>query len=82
MIDTFSERGQVDLKAAFADRLALWTLMTMLGLPIHDFPTIRGWFTALAHVASQFRPRSRVSASAGVLQPLLSERMPRLICNG
>src|SRR5579883_1427942 len=37
LIDRFSEEGYVDLKAAFADRLALWTVMTMLGLPIHDF---------------------------------------------
>jgi hypothetical protein len=38
LVGTFSARGQADLKTAFADRLALWTVMTVLGLPIHDFP--------------------------------------------
>lgn len=58
LVDTFSARGQADLKTAFADRLALWTVMTVLGLPIDDFPTMRGWFTEIAHAASQLRPRS------------------------
>src|SRR5712692_8943877 len=34
LIDAFVARGQADLKTEFADRLALWTAMTMLGLPI------------------------------------------------
>ena len=42
LIDGFVASGQTDLKSAFADRLALWTVMTILGLPIHDFPTVRG----------------------------------------
>jgi cytochrome P450 len=58
LIDGFGARGQADLKTAFADRLALWTVMTVLGLPIDDFPTMRGWFTEIAHAASQLRPRS------------------------
>ncbi len=57
LVDTFSARGQADLKTAFADRLALWTVMTALGLPIGDFPTVRGWFTDIAHAASQLHPR-------------------------
>src|SRR5690348_187472 len=40
LIDALSQRGEADLKSAFADPLALWTVMTMLGLPIHDFPTV------------------------------------------
>ena len=58
LIDAFSARGRADLKTAFADRLALWTVMKVLGLPIHDFPTVRGWFTDIAHAASQLYPRS------------------------
>jgi cytochrome P450 len=54
VIDQFAEQGQVDLKAAFADRLALWTVMTLLGLPIHDFAIIRGWFTDIAHALGNF----------------------------
>jgi cytochrome P450 len=70
LIDEFSERGEVDLKAAFADRLALWTVMTTLGLPIHDFPTVRGWFTGIAHSLGNFthdpqiRERGHTAANA------------------
>jgi cytochrome P450 len=54
LIDQFSGVGHVDLKTAFADRLALWTVMTMLGLPLYDFTTIRGWFTDMAHALGNF----------------------------
>jgi cytochrome P450 len=70
LIDGFAAQGQVDLKSAFADRLALWTVMTVLGLPIHDFPTVRGWFTDIAHALGNFardpevRERGRAAAAA------------------
>ncbi len=70
LVDGFSAMGQADLKTAFADRLALWTVMTVLGLPIHDFPTVRGWFTDIAHALGNFardpqvRERGRVAAAA------------------
>src|SRR5260370_38199309 len=44
--------------------------MTMLGLPLHDFSTIRGWFTDIAHALGNFghdpqvRRRGRAAASA------------------
>jgi cytochrome P450 len=70
LVDGFYVRGQVDLKKAFADRLALWTVMTMLGLPIHDFSTVRDWFTDIAHALGNFardpqvRECGRASAAA------------------
>ncbi len=70
LIDGFAARGQIDLKSTFADPLALWTVMTVLGLPIHDFPTVRGWFTDIAHALGNFtrdpnvRERGRAAASA------------------
>ena len=70
LIDGFEAQGQADLKTAFADSLALWTVMTILGLPIHDFPTVRGWFTDIAHALGNFtrdpavRERGRAAASA------------------
>ena len=70
LIDGFAARGQADLKTAFADPLALWTVMTVLGLPIHDFPTVRGWFTDIAHALGNFvrdpqvRERGRAAAAA------------------
>jgi cytochrome P450 len=70
LIDTFYEKGQADLKMAFADRLALWTVMTVLGLPIHGFSTVRGWFMDIAHSLGNFardpevRERGRAAAEA------------------
>ena len=69
LIKGFARRGQADLKSAFADRLALWTVLTVLGLPIHDFPTVRGWFTDIAHALGNFardpevRERGRAAAA-------------------
>lgn len=54
LIDQFSAAGHIDLKTAFADRLALWTVTTMLGIPIHDFATFRGWFTDIAAALGNF----------------------------
>jgi cytochrome P450 len=70
LIDAFEESGQADLKATFADPLALWTVMTVLGLPIDDFATVRGWFTDIAHALGNFardlevRERGRAAAAA------------------
>jgi cytochrome P450 len=47
LIDTFVESGEVDLAAAWADRLALETVMLILGLPIHDHALVRGWFSEI-----------------------------------
>lgn len=54
LIDDFSAAGYADLKTNFADRLALWTVTAMLGIPIHDFATFRGWFTAIADALGNF----------------------------
>jgi cytochrome P450 len=84
LIDAFSVKGEADLKTAFADPLALWTVMTVLGLPIHDFPTVRGWFTAIAHALGNFtrdpvvREWGRAAASAfGEYAALHLERLRR-----
>ena len=69
LIDAFATRGEADLKTAFADPLALWTVLRVLGLPIGDFPTVRGWFTDIAHALGNFahdpevRERGRTAAA-------------------
>jgi cytochrome P450 len=84
LIDAFAARGQADLKSAFADRLALWTVMTVLGLPIQDFPTVRGWFTDIAHALGNFarhpevRERGRAAAASfGAYAAVHLERLRR-----
>jgi cytochrome P450 len=70
IIDQFSAQGHGDLKTAFADRLALWTVMEMLGLPIEDFTQVRHWFTAISEALGNFahdlqvHERGRVAAAA------------------
>jgi cytochrome P450 len=70
IIDQFSAQGQADLKTAFADHLALWTVMEMLGLPIEDFTQVRQWFTAISEALGNFahdlqvRERGRAAAAA------------------
>lgn len=75
IIDQFSARGQGDLKTAFADRLSLWTVMEMLGLPIHDFTQVRHWFTAISEALGNFSHDSQVRES-GARLPQPSEPMP------
>src|SRR5258708_10240378 len=84
LIDGFLASGQTDLKSAFADALSLWTVMTILGLPIHDFPTVRGWFTDIAHALGNFtrdpemRNHGRAAASAfGAYAAMHLERLRR-----
>jgi cytochrome P450 len=47
LIDSFVDAGEVDLAAAWADRLALEVVMLILGLPIHDHALVRGWFSEI-----------------------------------
>ena len=84
LIETFAARGQADLKSAFTDPLALWTVMAVLGLPIHHFPTVRGWFTDIAHALGNFtrdpdvRERGRSAAAAfGTYAAAHLERLQR-----
>jgi cytochrome P450 len=65
IIDQFSAQGQADLKTAFADHLALWTVMEMLGLPIHDFTEVRQWFTAISEALGNFSHDLQVRERGG-----------------
>jgi cytochrome P450 len=82
VVDAFYARGQIDLKRAFADRLALWTVMTILGLPIHDFSIVRGWFTGIAHALGNFarypEVRERGRAAAGAFGEYVTPHLERL----
>ena len=82
LIDGFAARGQIDLKSAFADPLALWTVMTVPGLPIHDFPTVRGWFTDIAHALGNFardpEVRERGQAAAAAFGTYAAAHLERL----
>jgi cytochrome P450 len=54
LIDRVVAAGQAELRAAFADPLALHSVTAMLGLPVHDFAVYRGWFSAIAAALGNF----------------------------
>lgn len=84
LVDAFCARGQADLKTAFADRLALWTVMTVLGLPIHTFASVRGWFTDIAHALGNFARNPQVCecgrAAAAAFGAYVTPHLQRLRC--
>lgn len=54
LIDTFADRGEVELMAAFAEPLSVQTLGRVLGLAEVEPDTLRRWFGELALGAANF----------------------------
>ena len=46
LIAELKERNEVDLNAAFADKLAILTVVATLGLDVNDIGTFRDWYDA------------------------------------
>jgi cytochrome P450 len=82
LIDRFANAGQVELRAAFADPLALQTVAGMLGLPIKDFAKFRGWFTAIAEALGNYgndeHLRLKGRAAAAEFSAVVPARIARL----
>lgn len=49
LLDEFIEAGGGDLDSAFSDRLALRTVLTVLGLPVENDTQFRSWYDAFAN---------------------------------
>lgn len=54
LIDTFIEAGEVDLAWEFSDKLSLYTVTSVLGLPVEDFACFRGWYDDFAVALGNF----------------------------
>lgn len=54
IINEFAEVGTANLKSAFADRLALLAVTHVLGLPLDDFTTMRGWYHTFAQSLANY----------------------------
>ena len=54
LVDDFSSRGEVELREAFASRLAVEVVALALGIPPEDAGTIRGWYERFAEALANF----------------------------
>jgi len=54
LIDAFIDAGEVDLAWEFSDKLSLYTVTGVLGLPIEDFARFRGWYDNFAVALGNF----------------------------
>jgi cytochrome P450 len=63
LLETFEADGSADLIAQFADPLALVTVCAALGLPIDDFPTMRGWYNTFNAALGNFTDDPALEAS-------------------
>jgi len=54
LIDTFIAQDTVDLKADFADIIAIQTVVDMIGLQVDDVEQIRSWVSDFSHIMSNF----------------------------
>jgi cytochrome P450 len=61
LIATFADKATVDLKAEFADIIAIQTVINILGLAVDDYAKIRRWVSDFANVMSNFNGDENVS---------------------
>lgn len=81
LLDAKAGQGGMDLIADLATPLPLLVIAELLGVPTHDYPTLKGWTDDLAimldgTVAAQYLPRA-ISAAIqmiGFLREVVSER--------
>ncbi len=82
LIDTFADRGEVELMAAFAEPLSVQTLGRVLGLGGIDPDTLRRWFSELALGAANFEgdPEKQevADAASAEVDATVSEILDRL----
>jgi cytochrome P450 len=54
LIDSFADKSVIDLKAEFADIIAIQTVIKILGLSVEDYAEIRRWVSDFASIMSNF----------------------------
>lgn len=54
IIDTFTNKTTVDIKAEYADLIAIKTIIALLGLDVHDTAQIRKWVYDFSQIMSNF----------------------------
>jgi cytochrome P450 len=61
LMATFADKTTVDLKAEFADIIAIQTVINILGLAVDDYAKIRRWVSDFANVMSNFNGDEAIS---------------------
>lgn len=81
MVDGFAERGQVELRAAFADPLPLSVILDYIGVPREDHAQVRIWddwwarlFTSAHAIEEQMEAVRHVVAYQQYFNALIEER--------
>lgn len=54
LIDTFANHESIDIKADFADIIAIQTVVDILGLEVDDYAQIRTWVSDFSRIMSNF----------------------------
>jgi cytochrome P450 len=80
LIDAFLARGEADLAAEFTNPLALYSVASVLGLPVEDHQLFRAWYDDFAAALANFprdpdvRARGRATAETfrARVRPLLA----------
>jgi len=54
LIDGFEPQGEVEIRAAFASRLPILTMLSMFGLAPEEEPRLRGWYDSFEKALSNF----------------------------
>jgi len=54
LIQSFDDNGVVDIKSAYADIIAIQTIVNILGLEVSDYDQIRKWVSDFAKIMSNF----------------------------
>ncbi len=54
LIDGFEGKGEVELRAAFASRLPVLTMLSLFGLALEEEPLLRAWYDSFEKALSNF----------------------------
>jgi cytochrome P450 len=64
LIDGFVADGKVELRAAFARRLPVLTILSLFGLPAEDEPLVRRWYDSFEKALANFTWDEEVRAAS------------------
>lgn len=82
LIDGFAADGETEMRAAFASRLPVLTMLTLFGLDAGEEPQLRGWYDDLEAALSNFtwdeETRQRGHRSVAAFEELLQSYLDRM----
>jgi cytochrome P450 len=64
LIAEFSGAGRVELRSAFAGRLPILTMLSLLGLPLEHEQSLRGWYDSFERALANFQWDAAIRTAA------------------